>query len=375
VKSRPIDPGVQALMGEARTLPDCAARDALWERVAAAAESLEDLDTAWVARCNILESSTSHAAPRFENLFLCLAWCLAVSDREPDRFSAQRILWQYKWVATAAPEYAKVPRSVLDRIISDMDERFVRAGWGHRAGVHKRLQMHQLMGELDRAQALVARWRATPRDRGADCSACEASGLAELLADLGQDEQAIREARPIILGRLTCATVPHGTFGNLLLPLVRLHRLDQARDLYDRGRRLVASMENGGALRAAPYLVYAAWAGDIDQARAILRARLPEAVSFRSDHDRHRWFGHAAVALDLLSRHGHGTLDLPCVPGFIDEPTVKTPQLAASCRAVAHRHAAALDQRNDNTYAVDWLNDLGKQWSMVGPGGIDGRET
>lgn len=365
MKARAVDPGVRALMDEAKTLPDCAARDAIWERAAAAAEALEDLDTAWNARCNILSSSSSHAAPRFENLFLCLAWCLAVSDREPERFPASSVLWQYKWVATDAPKYASVPRGVLERVIDDMDERFARAGWGRRAGLQKRLELYQLLGEYEKALSLVRPWRSTPRDRGSDCSACEASSLADLLADLGQDGQALSEAAPIIAGRLSCATVPHSTFGSLLLPLVRLGRVEKAAELYDRGRRLVASMETGAVLQISPYLVFAAWSGRTDHAIGILRARLPEAVSVRSDHSRMRWFGHAAAALEFMAQRGVGALDLPAIPAALGAPEQTAAGLAESCRAIAAGHARALDARNGNGRSVEWLESLAGRWGAM----------
>lgn len=352
------DPSTQALIDEAYRLPECAARDALLERAASCAEALDDLETAWRARCDILNSSSAHEAPRFETLFLCLAWCLAVSDRDPERFSPGHILWQYKWVATEAPAYAQVPRTVLERIVSDMDERFVKAGWGRRAGVHKRLELMMLLGEHDEARALVEQWRRTPRDRGSDCNACETDCMAELLALLGEDEQAVRAARPIVQGRLRCATVPHSTFGKLLLPMTRLKKHDTARELYDRGRRLLASTEEGGCKLASPYLTYAAFINDVQQATGILRNRLAQAVSLRADLARMRWFGHAAAAAGFLQQHGLAAVELPRVPGLTEEGENALSTLHERLLGLARHHAAALDRRNANSYYSTWLDQL-----------------
>jgi len=345
-------------------LPDCAARDTILERAAVRAEMLEDMDSAWGARCEILGSASAHEAPRFENLFLCLAWCLAVSDRDPHRFKAARVLWQYKWVATAAPEYASVPRSVLERLIDDLEGRFLREGWGRRAGLHKRVELFQALGELDKARALLDEWRSAPRDRGSDCSACEASSLAELLFDLGEIEQGLREARPIVLGRLSCATVPHSTFGELLLPLVESGLHEQARDCYEKGRRLVASMNDHGTKLSIPYLVYAAFSGDIEYARSALRFRLPQAVALRSDRTRVEWFGLASVALDWLAERGVESLELPAIAGVVHSGDAHVRTVSDACRTIALEHAEALDRRNGNRRHTMWLESLPRRWRV-----------
>lgn len=362
MSSGPVDPGVQALLDESRMLPDCAARNSLLERAAIAAEALNDTDTAWDARCSILASTSSLVAPRFETLFMCLAWCLAMSERDPDRFRISNILWQYKWVVTNAPDYASVPRSVLERLVDDMDHRFQDAGWGRRAGLHKRVQVLIEFGEPERALELSERWRALPRDRGSDCPACEASTFAGLLALLGHDELALREARPIIAGRLACATVPHSTYGLLLLPLVRLGRHAQARELYEKGRRLVAATEEAGVTLVSNYLVYSGYIGDTQNLTAMLRARLPRAVSLHSDGERYAWFGHAALALDFIARHGVEELQLPDVPGFVAGPTAPVATLATRFREIAGKHADALNKRNGNQWLSNRLATLADQW-------------
>lgn len=357
-----VDPEVGRLIEEARQLPDCAARNALYERVASAAEALGDLDSAWHARCAILESSASHAAPRFENLFLSLAWCLAVSDADPDRFPASRVLWQYKWVATDAPRYAAVPKRVLFDLVSDMDQRFIAAGWGPRAGIHKRLELLQVLGDPSGALELVQQWHAAPRDRGSDCKACECSSLCEILADAGHHDQAIREARAIISGQLSCSTVPHSTFGHLLGSFLILGKPDLARSLYDKGRRLVAALTEGAPKLSAPYLLFAAYIGDIENVVSTLRSRLPGAMSLTSDEDRLRWFGLAAVAARLLAARGVPVLDAHALEASSDLPSLDTGLLAAQFAEIAGRHAARLDARNGSRAKTDWLKHTESTW-------------
>lgn len=363
MNSRRVDPAVKSMLDEANRLPDSVIRNSMLERAACAAEACLDLDTAWQARCSILRSSSSHEDPRFETLFMSLAWCLAMSDRDPVRFSPSQLLWQYKWVVDASPKYARVPKEVLRRLIDDMDARFVREGWGRRAVLHKRVQLLHALGELEKACELVEEWRAIPRDRGADCIACEVNGMAALWADCGNSKAAIREARPIVLGRLTCATVPHSTFGLLLQSLLMMGEHATARDLYEKGRRLVAAMGDGGVQFVAPYFAGAAFFRDVGQVSAILRTRLHEAMALQSDCDRMRWFGHAAVGLEMLAESGVDELEVPQVPSLAFHGSVVSPrELAGVFRSLALGPAQALDARNGNSWNVHWLETFGQHW-------------
>lgn len=358
MNTRLVDPSIQALLDETALLPECGARDALLEQVATRAEALQDLDTAWDARCKILSSSTCHEAPRFETLFMNLAWCLAMSDHEPDRFAATDVLWQYKWVATEAPLHASVPRAVLVRIVEDLDARFKRQGWGVRAGLHKRMDVYSLLGDHQKAMSLVQPWLDTPRDRGSDCQACEVDSLVRLYAGLRADSDAVRHAKPIMRGRLSCATVPHSTFGVLLAPLMRLGRNEDARTIYDRGRRLLAATDEGNCKFAAPYFHFAAYIGDTDIATALLRTRFRQALSLQADLDRLDWFGRGAAALRCLRERGFGQIEAPRIARYDSQFECDTSELEEYCHAIASDHAEALDNRNGNAYYSRWLSSL-----------------
>ena len=352
MSNQPKDPDVQAMFDEADALPECAAQSAILERIAARCEALGDLHSAWNVRCRILGSKASYHDLKFENIFMNLAWCLAVSDADPVEFSPSPVLWQYKWVASAAPDYAAVSRNILERIVTDMDERFIRAGWGRRAGLMKRMELYQTLGEYDRAMEVAREWRAVPRDRGADCPACEANTYASLLFDTGDVEQAIKECRPIIKGTLSCSTVPHSTFGALLMPLAKLGRLTQAEDLYRRGRRLVFSMEEGAHQLAHRYILFAAMVGKVDEAMSMLRSTLADAAGIRSNLHRYGFSCSIAATMACLADRGVETVELPAAAGLLGAGMHETAALSGMFASSALADAQALDHRNGNiTYA------------------------
>lgn len=366
-KARPDDPQLQRLREEAEQLPDCSARNLVYERLATVAENLGDFDTAWSARLSILASTSTHNDPSFATLFLNLAWCLTQSDTDPERFPVRSVLWQYKWIATQAPCYAAVPRGVLERLVDDMEQRFVAAGWGTRAGLQKRIELCMLLGDYTAALSGVERWRTARRDRGSDCDACEATTLVELHLLLGRDADALREARDIVNGKLRCSTVPHSTFGHLLLPLEALGRRDEAASIFDRGVRLLSEMESGATKISGPYLVYAAARRPTDFAVGLLRLRIRQSRDLRNDEDRCQWFSCAAVALELLAKRGVASIDTSIAGADADTRAseMATNVLASQFATTAATHASLLDGRNGNRSRSERLEGWRQAWLGV----------
>ncbi|MEM1185319.1 MAG: hypothetical protein AAGI53_10000 [Planctomycetota bacterium] len=367
MRGEAADPSVQVLLDEAYQLPECTARNTLFERAAVLAETLGDLDIAWEARCSILQASETYHDMRFENLFLSVAWCLALSDRDPERFPASRVLWQYKWVATTAAEYASISADVLRRIVDDMNTRFLGAGWGPRAGLHKKLQILKTLNRHDEAAEGLEQWRTTGRDRGADCNACECAFEVELLLALGRDEEAVKRAAPLIRGRLSCSTVPQSIFDEIAFAQARLGKLDKARELFDRGRRLIAGMDLPDSDLIDGYLLFAASDGQGDLAESLLRIHLPRVGKIYSDEKRCAWFANVALAAARLDEAGHGSIETRPAPGVSDGGVISTRQLTERCQRIADQHAEALDLRNGNDGNARWIRELPEKTRLPAP--------
>src|SRR5205085_9358405 len=95
-------------------------------------------------------------------------------------------------------------------------------------------------GRLDEARKWYGAWSAAERDSMSDCLACDQNVQVEYLVELGEDENALQRAEPILSGRMRCAEIPQVTLGTVLLPLVRLGRIEEAARHHLKGARLVA---------------------------------------------------------------------------------------------------------------------------------------
>src|SRR5262249_18684019 len=62
------------------------------------------------------------------------------------------------------------------------------------------------------------------RDQLSDCHACEIDSDVEYFFFLGDDQQGVAKAAPILQGRYSCSEVPQLTYAQLLLQMLRLDR-------------------------------------------------------------------------------------------------------------------------------------------------------
>src|SRR5262249_45847056 len=168
--------------------------------------------------------------------------CVAQCDRDADTFDITEVLWEYKWVVSSLRCFPQIERKKIEDAFDDMTRRYEAVGMGLRP-IHKlrcRFAMHR--GDREGAQQFQRLWRSAPAGWGSDCPACEQDDQVDYLIFMGKDERALEQARPIVHGSMKCAEVPHVTYAKLLLPLLRLGRLEDAAEYHRRGYRLIRDM-------------------------------------------------------------------------------------------------------------------------------------
>jgi hypothetical protein len=313
------------------------------------ADLRQDEDLGFEARVALIEAGTFAGYP--ERVLVAFSWCLARCDKDAERYDERSLLWQYKWVALHLPNFPQVPRARIEGVFSDMEDRYRRSGRNLRPVYKLRWVMHRDMGERD--QALEA-WRAgrrLQRDYGADCAACERNDEVRYLLYTGKAEQALATALPLLTGLESCATVPEVTYGNVLLPLLRLGRTQEADRWHRQGvgrirRQLtyVASLSD--------HLVYAAIRGELGLCRALMEETLELALK-TTDKREAVWFLIGSVIwADAEAAGGANqvSLTLPAqVPGKGPEG-YDLSQVTSWLESQAGELIRAFDERNGNTH-------------------------
>lgn len=220
-----------------------AAEVELLEEAIRLADSHNDLERAFQLRVNLIQAATFNGFP--EKVLVAFTWCLAQCDARPDlgderTFDERRLLWQSKWAMHTLPEFPHISRAQFDAVTADMAARYQRAGASQRP-IHKlRCTSALEFRDPDAARAEFPLWQQAKHDWNSDCRACDADSLVDYHASLGEDEAALKAARPILRGKLQCAEVPHVTYALLLAPLVRLGMLEEAAECHRHGYKLVA---------------------------------------------------------------------------------------------------------------------------------------
>jgi|GEM_PF-2499723 len=169
------------------------------------------------------------------------AWCQHITDTRPDIINQTSILWPSKWILPMLPEFSRISQKQIDAIGADMAKRFEAQNLSRRPVHAKRSEVYAVQGKMQQAREFWDKAVAEPRDRYADCAACEHSYSIRLLAQEGRYEEMIAAAQPILDGEMFCSQVPHIDLPQIMLAQYALGRKDEARDLYKRSYRLVRS--------------------------------------------------------------------------------------------------------------------------------------
>jgi tetratricopeptide (TPR) repeat protein len=233
-----------------------------------------------------------------------------------------------------------------------------------------RWKVAMLMGEPDKARAAYGQAMKCRRDAVSDCEACVQSSIVSLHARLGDYERAIKAAEKIRQGRLSCYTVPHTTFGTLLLPLFRLGEFDEAMALHRRGYRLI--QRNPSFVdEFGEHLQFLTLTANHTKALNVLAAHLATALACPAKQSQFEFLRAGVLSLDYVAgRSKRSTIKLrlpPTIPFHRPDGVYDIAELQAWFRAAARDLAQRLDQRNGNDYYAQRLASVGDMLTEVRP--------
>lgn len=272
---RPDDQGrqeIDELLLSSRALPRGARRVAIVEEAVNRADLLNDLELSYECRQELIEAACFGG--RSDLMLVHFAWCLGQFDRDPERFDEHALLWRYKWVTSHAKDFASIPLPRIEGLLSDMARRYEDYGASPRPVLAERrsLAMHRRLS--NEARTLTAEYESARRDELSDCRACEKSDDVDydLFVQI-PDEQVVERFRPVLDGTIRrCATVPGGTYGKLLLPLLRLGRDAEAAQSHRQGMRYWK--DNPDAMSGpGRHIVFLALTGNLDRGARLIGSR------------------------------------------------------------------------------------------------------
>ncbi|KOV29983.1 hypothetical protein [Streptomyces sp. XY152] len=274
---------------------------------------------------------------------------LTLFDEQPDVFDDRMrhtLFWRFKWVANALRALPEIPLAGLRQWLTEMRDRYEKAGLGLQPYYGQAYQLAAHVGE-DTALAYEL-WAGRARTRLSDCEACEICERALYHLAAGDDERALRAWEPVLAGKESCQEEPARSFSYALLPLLRAGRTDQARELHlagYRGCRRNPSM----AGEAGRHLEFCALTGNEARGLELLAENRNLFDEVDSPRERFDFLTGVEVLLQRVEHLGHGALP---AAGFTGR-TWTVSDLHAEVRERADGLAARFDARNGTTAHAD----------------------
>ena len=231
----------------------------------------------WVITMKYFHLSALQGAGRILEAIVEFPKFRAYCDLHPGVDEGHLLLTVHKWMLYNTRLFPTIPKAAIEADMQDFEGRLWREGLSLRPLHQARMNWAQSRGHAEDAALHFREWQAAPRDRVSDCPACELNDRVEYLVFLGQDNQAVSAAEPLLAGELKCTSVPDRTYGALLEPLLRLGRLEEALDLNHEGYRRIA----GKRLyvdTAAEHIIFLTRAGQLEEAAKVFQSFVPLAL-------------------------------------------------------------------------------------------------
>ncbi|MFD7288304.1 tetratricopeptide repeat protein [Streptomyces sp. NPDC059863] len=274
---------------------------------------------------------------------------LTLFDEQPDVFDERRrhlLFWRFKWVSNALRTLPEIPLAGLRQWLTEMRDRYGRAGLGLHPYYGQAYQLAAHVGE-DTALAYEL-WAGRTRTPLSDCEACEICEIALHHLATGDDERALGAWEPVLDGKESCQEEPARSFSYALLPLLRTGRVDRARELHlagYRGCRRNPSMSG----EVGRHLEFCALTGNEARGLELLAENRSLFDEVGSPLDLLAFLTGAEVLLQRVDLLGHG--ELPAA-GYAGR-TWTVAGLRAEVRGRADDLAARFDARNGTTAHTD----------------------
>ncbi|WP_438490219.1 hypothetical protein [Streptomyces sp. S186] len=341
-----IDELYQALEENDR-LPYGRTRTVTAEELVDAAEQFAQTVPLVHALLELQEAYTYGSEPRKSPVVF--ARLLSLFDEQPEVFDERlrhMLFWRFKWVANALLALPEIPLASLREWLTEMRDRYDRAGLGLQPYYGQAYQLAAHVGE-DTTLAYEL-WAGRTRTALSDCEACEICERARYHLAAGDDERALRTWEPVLSGQESCQEEPARSVSYALLPLLRTGRTDRARELHlagYRGCRRNPSM----AGEVGRHLEFCALTGNEARGLELLAENRNLFDEVDSPLDLLSFLTGVEVLLQRVELLGHG--ELPAA-GFAGR-TWTVAGLRAEVRRRADDLAARFDARNGTTARAD----------------------
>jgi tetratricopeptide (TPR) repeat protein len=342
---------VYQLLSQSLDLEDGDAQIALREEAVRLADLGGDLKLQYFAREVFVRSCIFGGAT--EKGLVAFAWLLAQFDNHPGRFNEWAILWKYKWINGVICDFPQVSKKRIYEMLDDLEQRALKAGYGLRAVTNQRYRAEKFWDDREKAIEYFRKVEELPTDKLSNCPLCEKDERVSFAIYCGNDNRALDLADPILTGDEKCGSVPHRTYANVLLPLIRLGRQKEALRYHLKSYSLISN--NKAFLdKVADHMICLTLTENFRQASELVEAHYAWTENNRDLFAHFRFFRAAWLLFDLLAeRERPLKLSMPrSFPLYEEEGNYNSARLAVWFRQKTEGIARRFDERNGTDFFV-----------------------
>jgi hypothetical protein len=337
-----------SLMDMSAEMPPGPAKIGLIEEAVRLADVHADEPMGYAIRLELMEAATFGG--QADLMLVAFGWCLALADKSPAEYGGFDLLWKYKWVLSNGVEFPQISRVRLESMLEDLHTRFEAFGCGEQPYLQAKRNLHLNFGEPATAMKIQKKLDTLDSDMLSDCQACDQNEIVRMALASGDYSEAIKRAKPILSGEMTCAEIPQLTIAMLLEPWV-LHG-DAVEAASRHACNYKAIQNNPGFLRSfADHLGYLVLTDDLKRAAKMVERHLATALQTKQHDPRFRFYVAVLMFITAAQRAGQARvkLKLPTeFPLFDESHAYNLAALAEWFSAEADQLATAFDVRNGN---------------------------
>ena len=345
-----IEADVEELLHQADQLRDGPSKVAILESAIALADSHQNVQLGYLARKKLLPACLDAGLP--DLMLVAYSWCLAQCDRDPTQFELMDILWEYRWVVSEMPTFSTITYQQIIDGLADITSRYLAAGSTLRPIHLLRMNVSLSLKNRELATEAMTLWKKSARDIFSDDEETERAFVADYHFFMEDYESAIQQCASVIRGNMRSEHFFGSDCADLLYPLWKLGRFEDAANCHKRGYRYVAW--NARYVDCCgDHVEYLAITNSWARAARLVEKHLPHALAAHKPNDRMVFFRAMYVFAKRYQRTGVSEIVLNLPKDFPVEPLNKKynlETLATWLHADVAAMSASYDARNGN----DW---------------------
>ncbi|MCH5585771.1 hypothetical protein MK805_12540 [Shimazuella sp. AN120528] len=244
-----------------------------------------------------------------EKAIVAFAWCLAYYDKHPEMANDHQMMWNYKWVADRLLLFPDIELAKVEATLEDLRKRFIQSGHGPHYYYYLKHVLAMNLEKTEEVKHYYEKWIAEPSDSLSDCHACTLANKTQTLLYLGKLEEALDVAQPILAGKVFCHSVPHRTYADLLLPLLKADRKAEADTYYQKCYELIYNQTGflDTSIKLFTYLAIT----DTPKAVSFLEKYFKDAYETDESIVKFDFYIVATTIWDILEEQDSKTIQLP----------------------------------------------------------------